>query len=479
MTTSSRLCRLLSLSPPLSRSTLAPPTLIIFSPSLYPFLNSYPTSGDDPLSRFVNVLISIKPLYAAMKAGARLVLKNSAEKAGVPWESAARALDRQPVAAELEAIRAGLTNQKVVYPDYYTQPFHAYDEGNLCWLAAREIEAATASMALRTFRASHPDLGPAEAQAKLREGIHKRIREYCSVGGEERSSSGSSSSSSPGPLLEDKLAIGTPPPPPFFSFFSFRVFLLEGRKLKKPLKKNSHDFLSSSSALLSLSLLSLFFLSLSSLSLSYFSLSLSSGCSSGISTRYLAAEFAPARVTGLDLSPYFLALAELRERQRARSKENSGSSSSSSSSSVSASAAAQAALPTPAAAGPDPPGRQRIAYLHSNMEATPFPSSSFDLVSVNFVVHECRPFAIDALCKEAARLLKPGAVLAVADNNPASETLQNLPPALFALMKSTEPWSDEYYCYDLEDGMRRAGLEGVVTREADHRHRCVLGRKKK
>ena len=111
------------------------------------------------------------------------------------------------------------------------------------------------------------------------------------------------------------------------------------------------------------------------------------------------------------------------------------------------------------------------------MEATPLPSESFDLVSVNFVVHECRPFAIDALCREAARLLRPGGILAIADNNPASETLQKLPPALFALMKSTEPWSDEYYCYDLEEGMRRAGLERVVTTEADHRHRCVLGRK--
>jgi SAM-dependent methyltransferase len=189
-------------------------------------------------------------------------------------------------------------------------------------------------------------------------------------------------------------------------------------------------------------------------------------------------------VTGLDLSPYFLALAEFRERQRERGRGGGGGggelpSFSPSSSSVSAAATARAALPNPAAAGPDPPGRRRIAYLHANMEATPLPAGSFDLVSANFVVHECRPFAIDAMCLEAARLLRPGGVLAVADNDPASETLQKLPPALFALMKSTEPWSDEYYCYDLEEGMRRAGLEGVVTREADHRHRCVLGRKKK
>jgi hypothetical protein len=26
-----------------------------------------------------------------------------------------------------------LENKSIVYPDYYLQPFHAYDKGNLCW----------------------------------------------------------------------------------------------------------------------------------------------------------------------------------------------------------------------------------------------------------------------------------------------------------------------------------------------------------
>lgn len=37
-----------------------------------------------------------------------------------------------------------------------------------------------------------------------------------------------------------------------------------------------------------------------------------------------------------------------------------------------------------------------------------------------------------------------------------------------------EPHSDEYYAFDLEECLRRAGLAGVVTTEADHRHRAVL-----
>jgi SAM-dependent methyltransferase len=38
------------------------------------------------------------------------------------------------------------------------------------------------------------------------------------------------------------------------------------------------------------------------------------GCSVGVSSRFLAAEYPQAQVVGLDLSPYFLAVAEYRER---------------------------------------------------------------------------------------------------------------------------------------------------------------------
>ena len=60
------------------------------------------------------------------------------------------------------------------YPDYYVQPFHAYEEGNLNWLAAFEVESATYSMALRTF--PEEGLSPAQAQQRLRDGIHGALR---------------------------------------------------------------------------------------------------------------------------------------------------------------------------------------------------------------------------------------------------------------------------------------------------------------
>jgi trans-aconitate methyltransferase len=42
------------------------------------------------------------------------------------------------------------------------------------------------------------------------------------------------------------------------------------------------------------------------------------GCSAGVGTRRLADDFPAARVMGVDLSPYFLAVAEFRERHSTR-----------------------------------------------------------------------------------------------------------------------------------------------------------------
>ena len=57
---------------------------------------------------------------------------------------------------------------------------------------------------------------------------------------------------------------------------------------------------------------------------------------------------------------------------------------------------------------------------------------------------------------EAARILKPGGVFVMTDNNPKSPVIQNPPPALFTLMKSTEPHSNEYYTIDIEEMLRSA-----------------------
>ncbi|KAL0328259.1 UNVERIFIED_CONTAM: Arsenite methyltransferase [Sesamum calycinum] len=148
------------------------------------------------------------------------------------------------------------------------------------------------------------------------------------------------------------------------------------------------------------------------------------GCSVGVSTRFLADKFPSAKVTGLDLSPYFLAVAQYKDN-----KMNQGT--------------------------------EPIRWIHGNGENTGLPSKSFDLVSIAYVFHECPERAIKNMVKEAFRLLRPGGTFAITDNSPKSKILQELSPVLFTLMKSTEPFLDEYYLTDLEGTLQQVGFVNV------------------
>nr|XP_027060945.1 uncharacterized protein LOC113687559 [Coffea arabica] len=160
------------------------------------------------------------------------------------------------------------------------------------------------------------------------------------------------------------------------------------------------------------------------------------GCSVGVSTRCLADKFPNARVTGLDLSPYFLAVAQYKEKKSS-------------------------------------PRMNPVCWIHANGESTGLPSKSFDILSVAYVFHECPERAINNMVREAFRLLRPGGTFAITDNSPKSKILQELSPVLFMLMKSTEPFLDEYYLTDLERVMREAGFINVNTVLTDPRHRTV------
>ena len=165
------------------------------------------------------------------------------------------------------------------------------------------------------------------------------------------------------------------------------------------------------------------------------------GCSVGISTRYISDAFPNSKMVGLDLSPYMLAVAKHRDVGE--------------------------------------PGSERRTWVHGKGEDTKMADNSVDIVSLAFVIHECPEYATRALMTEAARILKPGGVFVMTDNNPKSPVIQNLPPALFTLMKSTEPHSNEYYTIDIEEMLRECGFEHVHTENTDPRHRTVLGSLKK
>eukprot|EP00955_Chlamydomonas_euryale_P052673 355237-Chlamydomonas_euryale.AAC.8 len=52
--------------------------------------------------------------------------------AGIPWDEHVIKLQ---ATSELEAIRTEIEDKNLKYPEFYLKPFHAYDEGNLCWYA--------------------------------------------------------------------------------------------------------------------------------------------------------------------------------------------------------------------------------------------------------------------------------------------------------------------------------------------------------
>ena len=310
-------------------------------------------AGDDALSKLVDAAISNELLYErVMKPMARWTLIDTAEKNGIQWrEEAKRLRADEDVKRAYEAIK----DEGIEYPEYYLKPFHAYAEGNLCWLAATEAESATYSMALRVWPKER--VTAETAQRRLRDSYTDAIKEH-------RETHGSG----------------------------------ETTKI------------------------------------------LDVGCSVGMSTRYVSDAFPNADVVGLDLSPHMLAVASASDRGRE--------------------------------------GCERRTWVHGKGEDTKYPDGTFDIVSLAFVIHECPESATAALMKEAHRVLKPGGTFVMTDNNPQSPVIQNLPPALFTLMKSTEPHSNEYYTIDVQQMLRDAGFEHVQQKQTDPRHRTVCATKK-
>ncbi|MDZ7958847.1 MAG: class I SAM-dependent methyltransferase [Aulosira sp. DedQUE10] len=165
------------------------------------------------------------------------------------------------------------------------------------------------------------------------------------------------------------------------------------------------------------------------------------GCSVGISTQalhryYQQKQSHPVRTVGLDLSPYMLTVARKRDVNHEISE-----------------------------------------WIHAQAENTGLPDNSFDIVTLQFVTHELPDYASQAIFAEALRLLRPGGAIALVDNNPKSSVIQNLPPVLFTLMKSTEPWSDDYYTFDIEAALQSVGFAQAITVASDPRHRTIVAKK--
>ncbi|MEA5420244.1 class I SAM-dependent methyltransferase [Spirulina sp. CCNP1310] len=295
------------------------------------------TTTPNPSVSFVNFLLGIKPLANLARNRARAMMIKRAENIGVPWRDRVTQLKT----LNWEQRRTPIENPAVHYPDYYHRAFHAYDQGNLSWEAALEVEVAAYSV--------HAMLQPEDPKggdAYLRSSYHNILQAQ----------------------------IPTPQ----------RILDL--------------------------------------------------GCSVGMSTFALQDLYPEAEITGLDLSPYFLAVAQYNSETQQRS----------------------------------------VTWHHAAAEQTGLPAGSFDLVSASLIFHELPCDAARAIFTEARRLLRPGGHFAIMDMNPRSPIYGKMPPYIFTLLKSTEPYLDQYFTLNLETELPQAGFTVPTITPTTIRHRAIV-----
>ena len=294
-------------------------------------------------SRVVNRILAIKPLFNLAKYQARQMMIKRAESIGVQWVQEAETLRSRDWTAEFNQVN----QPDLVYPNYYLRPFHAYNEGNLGWEPAIEVEVAAYAVHARIWK----DAG-AEGDARLRQSYHKILKELPNA---------------PNDIVD-------------------------------------------------------------------------LGCSVGMSTFALQNTFPSAQITGVDLSPYFLAVAHYQAQQQKRQ---------------------------------NPP-----TWVHAAAESTRLPSSSYDLVSACLMFHELPRTAAIAILQEAKRLLRPGGHLAIMDMNPKSEIYAKMPPYILTLLKSTEPYMDDYFTFDIEGEIVESGFSQPTVTCNTPRHRTIVAQLK-
>ncbi|OLP17985.1 SAM-dependent methyltransferase [Leptolyngbya sp. 'hensonii'] len=317
------------------------------------------TVNSDPpfLSQLINGILAIKPLANLARNRARTMMIQRAESIGVYWRDEVRQLRSRQSTAEFssdwETELAQVSNPALVYPDYYVCSFHAYDEGNLGWEPAMEVEVAAHAVHARIW----PEAAP-KGDAMLRDSYHA--------------------------ILKEQL---TRPPQEIVDL----------------------------------------------------------GCSVGMSTFALQTAFPGARVTGVDLSPYFLAIAQYRTHTQPSQLEYH---------------------PAPQVPAP--------TWVHAAAEATGLPAASFDLVSACLLFHELPQSAATQIIREARRLLRPDGYLAIMDMNPQSEVYGTMPPYILTLLKSTEPYLDQYFGLDIARTLYDAGFEPPTITCNSPRHRTIV-----
>ena len=144
------------------------------------------------------------------------------------------------------------------------------------------------------------------------------------------------------------------------------------------------------------------------------------GCGTGSTTLMLKQAFPQAQVTGLDLSPYMLVMAEYKARQ----------------------------------------ANLNIHWLHGKAEATGLKSASCDLVVASLLFHETPPAVSQAILDECFRLLIPGGQIIILDGNQKTLRQTDWLTNIFE-----EPYIKAYAAGSVDAWMEAAGFEAVHTED--------------
>lgn len=144
------------------------------------------------------------------------------------------------------------------------------------------------------------------------------------------------------------------------------------------------------------------------------------GCGTGSTTILLKEAFPEAEITGLDLSPQMLAIANQKSNQLGYS----------------------------------------IQWLHGLAEATNLASNSFDLVTASLLFHETPPRISQAILRECFRLLTPGGQVIILDGN--QKTLRQTP---WLTNIFEEPYINDYAQGNIDAWLGAAGFDLIRTEE--------------
>lgn len=162
------------------------------------------------------------------------------------------------------------------------------------------------------------------------------------------------------------------------------------------------------------------------------------GCSVGMSTFSLQSAYPLAKITGLDLSPHFLAIANYNTHTK------------------------------------HPELTETLQWIHATAEQSGLPDNSFDFVSCFLLFHELPQDATRQILREIRRVLRPNGYFALMDMNPHSDIYLKMPPYILTLLKSTEPYLDQYFAFDLASELVAAGFETPTITANTPRHRTVI-----